>query len=398
VRLAWVAPVTLTLRSVVPGLLLSMMVLTALPPGGTFIDDDGNTHEGSIEAIAEAGITHGCNPPTDNRFCPGEVVSRGEMAAFLSRALDLPPGSDRFVDDDGTLFEADIDSLAAAGITKGCNPPANDRFCPDQDMTRDVMAAMLTRAFDLEPDGDDHFLDDDGNLFESNINSLAAAGVTKGCNPPANDLFCPDDEVTRDQMASFLARALGLTAIRPPPREKPLVVVTPREDWGARPADTSRMVPHTIERLTIHHAGTQSGTTGPAQFRGWQNWHMDGQGWPDIAYHVIVGIDGTVYEGRDPAYRGDTGTSYDTTGHFLVVVEGNFDFEQPTNAQIEALTEVLAWASEEYGVSPETIAGHRDYAATTCPGDHLYALIQSGELTDAVRDLIDKGGVDLLWP
>jgi hypothetical protein len=390
--------VTLTLRSVVPGLLLSMTILTALPPGGTFIDDDGNIHEGSIEAIAAAGITHGCNPPTNSRFCPDEVVSRGQMAAFISRALSLPSAPDRFVDDEGHLFESDIDRLAEAGITLGCNPPANDRFCPDQDMTRGAMAAMLSRAFDLESDGDNHFIDDDGSLFEADIDSLASAGVTKGCNPPTNDRFCPDDKVTRDQMASFLARALGLTAMTPPPRVKPLVVVTPREDWGARPAETSRLVPHTVKWLTIHHAGTQSGTTGPAQYRGWQNWHMDGQDWPDIAYHLIVGIDGTVYEGRDPRYRGDTGTSYDTTGHFLVVVEGNFDVEEPTDAQVESLARVLAWATDEYGVSPETIAGHRDYAATTCPGDHLYTLIQSGELADAVQDLVDEGGVDLLWP
>ncbi|MGB8362747.1 MAG: N-acetylmuramoyl-L-alanine amidase [Acidimicrobiia bacterium] len=386
------------MRSLLPVMVFSVLVLTALPPGGSFIDDDGNIHEGSIEAIAAAGITKGCNPPTNNRFCPDDVVSRGQMAAFLARALALPPATDRFVDDDGNVFEGDIDRLAAAGITRGCNPPANDRFCPDGIMTRGAMAAMLTRAFALGSDGEDHFVDDDGHVFEGDVDRLAAAGITKGCNPPTNDRFCPDDPVTRDQMATFLTRALGLIPVVPPPRVRPLVVVTPRENWGAQPADTARLVPHTIERLTVHHAGTQTGTTGPAQFRGWQNWHMAGLGWPDIAYHLIIGIDGTVYEGRDPAYRGDTATTYDTTGHFLVVVEGNFDTEVPTSAQIESLTRVLAWASEEYGVSPGTIAGHRDYAATTCPGAHLYSMISSGQLAKDVQDLLDKGGVDLLWP
>jgi hypothetical protein len=158
------------------------------------------------------------------------------------------------------------------------------------------------------------------------------------------------------------------------------------------------MTPHTITRLTVHHAGSQSGTTGPAQFRGWQSWHMSGQGWPDIAYHLLIGIDGTVYEGRDPAYRGDTGTSYDTTGHFLVVVEGNFEVEKPTGAQIESLEGVLAWASEHYGVSPTTISGHGDHAATSCPGLHLEGRIHSGELEGSVQALIDTGGVELVWP
>jgi hypothetical protein len=125
---------------------------------------------------------------------------------------------------------------------------------------------------------------------------------------------------------------------------------------------------------------------------------MSGQGWPDLAYHVVIGIDGTVYEGRDPTYRGDTGTSYDTTGHFLVVVEGNFDVEKPTAAQLDSLTKVLAWASEHYNVSPTTIAGHGDYAATLCPGRFLEDSIHSGALRAAVAALLDKGGVDLIWP
>ena len=50
------------------------------------------------------------------------------------------------------------------------------------------------------------FTDDDDSIFESNIEWLAGAGVTKGCNPPTNDLFCPDDNVSRGQMAAFMQR------------------------------------------------------------------------------------------------------------------------------------------------------------------------------------------------
>jgi hypothetical protein len=177
-----------------------------------------------------------------------------------------------------------------------------------------------------------------------------------------------------------------------------IIPMVPREGWGARPADTGRMVPHTISRLTLHHAGTQRTTTGPPQYRGWQDWHMSGQGWPDLAYHVIIGVDGTVYEGRDPAFRGDTGTSYDTTGHFLVVVEGDFEIDHPSPAQLDSLAAVLAWASEHYGVSPGTISGHGDHAATLCPGAHLETFITTGELQSTVQTLIDDGGVGLDWP
>ena len=176
-----------------------------------FADDDTSVFELDIEWMAEQGITLGCNPPTNDRYCPDSSVTRGQMAAFLSRALDLADRLDNpFTDDDGSVFEADIERLAAAGITRGCNPPDNDRFCPDSKVTREAMAAFLVRALGLTDDGGGNlFIDDDASIFESDIDKLGTAGVTRGCNPPDNDRFCPDSAVTRGQMAAFLRRALG---------------------------------------------------------------------------------------------------------------------------------------------------------------------------------------------
>ncbi len=200
----------------------------ALPPGGTFVDDDGSVHEANIEALAEAGITFGCNPPLGDRFCPTRSVTRGEMAAFLARALGLTERtSNRFTDDDGSLFEADIERIAFAGITRGCNPPVNDRFCPDRAVTRAEMAAFLVRAYQYVDPSVGRFSDDDGSMFEPDIERLASAGVTLGCNPPANDRYCPSEPVRRDQMASFLVRAEGLTAIVVPPRLTPALAELP---------------------------------------------------------------------------------------------------------------------------------------------------------------------------
>ena len=176
-----------------------------------FTDDDGSVFEADIAWMAAVGITKGCNPPANTRFCPENSVTRAQMAAFISRALNLSPrAEDPFSDDDGSIFEADIERLAAAGITKGCNPPANDRFCPDSIVTREQMAAFLVRALGYNDDGGgDLFSDDDGSIFEADIDRLGTAGVTKGCNPPNNTRFCPDNKVTRGQMAAFLHRALG---------------------------------------------------------------------------------------------------------------------------------------------------------------------------------------------
>ncbi|HEX2155150.1 MAG TPA: hypothetical protein VHL52_14390 [Acidimicrobiia bacterium] len=206
--------------SLVVILAVATVAVAQLAPGGTFDDDDGSVHEANIEAIAAADITRGCNPPANNLFCPDDPVTRGQMAAFLVRALDLPDDDDDddFEDTDDSIFEEDIERLRGAGVTFGCNPPENDRYCPDDNVTRGQMAAFLVRALGYTADGGgDHFTDDDSSVFEGDIDRLRTAGVTFGCNPPANDRYCPDELVTRAQMASFLTRALGLTPIQPPP-------------------------------------------------------------------------------------------------------------------------------------------------------------------------------------
>jgi hypothetical protein len=178
------------------GVAVSRFVDTAASP---FVDD--------IEWLADTGITRGCNPPGNDRFCPEEPVTRGQMAAFLARAFGLTERGDiTFADTAGDVFRDDIDRLAAAGITRGCNPPGNDRFCPEEPVTRGQMAAFLTRAFGLVDTGGVDFTDTVGSVFRSDIARLAAAGITRGCTPTR---FCPDDPVTRGQMAAFLNRAEG---------------------------------------------------------------------------------------------------------------------------------------------------------------------------------------------
>ncbi|MGH8936419.1 MAG: S-layer homology domain-containing protein, partial [Acidimicrobiia bacterium] len=105
-------------------------------------------------------------------------------------------------DDDGTVFEADINALATAGITSGCGP---ERYCPDGVITRAEMAAFLSRASSLPPSAQNYFSDDDGSIFEPDINTVAAAEITEGCG---QSFYCPHDYVTRAQMASFLVRAI----------------------------------------------------------------------------------------------------------------------------------------------------------------------------------------------
>lgn len=168
---------------------------------GSFGDDDGSVHEAAIEALASAGITQGCGPHV---FCPDAPVTRAEMASFLTRALDLQPsGSDSFTDDQASVHQAAIEALVAAGITHGCG---GGSFCPAESVSRGQMAAFLVRALEL-PAGTSSFVDVGDSAFAADIAALASAGITNGCD---TDRYCPDAAVTRAEMASFLVRAFDL--------------------------------------------------------------------------------------------------------------------------------------------------------------------------------------------
>ena len=136
------------------------------------------------------------------------------------------------------------------------------------------------------------------------------------------------------------------------------------------------MVEHMPVRLTLHHTAVSqtAATQGPARARQHQRYHQS-LGWPDLAYHFLVDRSGLAYEGREVRFRGDTGTEYDPTGHFLVCMEGDFDIQEPTAEQLETTVALFAWASQRYDIDAATLAGHGAYAVTSCPGAAVSAMI-----------------------
>ena len=166
-----------------------------------FADAEHSPFFADIVWIAQRQITLGCSPQL---YCPKNMVSRQEMASFLVRAIGLPAsGIDAFDDDASSPHQADINALAAAGITVGCGPPRT--YCPTHNVSRAQMASFLVRALGLPASGFDAFDDDAGSPHEADINALAAAGITTGCGTPRR--YCPADGVTREQMAAFMHRA-----------------------------------------------------------------------------------------------------------------------------------------------------------------------------------------------
>lgn len=171
--------------------------------------DEAGSHASSIAALDRDDVFIGTECGV-SQFCPDGALQRWVMAVWLVRVLgedvNVGAGSDLFDDVDYNQWWAPfVDRLATLGITKGCaTDPA--RFCPNDPVTRGQMASFLVRAYDLETAEPAGFTDTEDNTHARNIDSLAVSGITRGCTThPLR--FCPTADVSRGQMASFLFRA-----------------------------------------------------------------------------------------------------------------------------------------------------------------------------------------------
>jgi hypothetical protein len=169
-----------------------------------------------IEALAAQGITTGCS--TDpQQFCPDALITRSEISVFLLRGLHgagyrPPSATGMFTDVPVTHAVVEwIEQLAREGITSGCgtNPP---RYCPEEAVTRGEMAVFLLRA-------------KNGGTYNPPVPTGMFADVpvshpfAKWIEQLAREgitagcgptTYCPDATVTRGQIAIFLVRALNL--------------------------------------------------------------------------------------------------------------------------------------------------------------------------------------------
>jgi hypothetical protein len=182
-------------------------------------------------------------------------------------------------------------------------------------------------------------------------------------------------------LAAAPVAAAPATNNLPPPDLK----IHSRADWGAKPP-VAPMKSNTPTRITIHHTAVlqkpdrslKDKLQALQKFS--QNEGQLGNGkpkpaWPDVPYHFYIDCHGGIAEGRDVNAVGDTNTEYDPTGHALVVLEGNFEDEQVTDAQWASLVKLVSWLAVRFQVAPADVQGHQDYAQTQCPGKHLEAML-----------------------
>ena len=172
-----------------------------------FIDvPEGAFYSVPVATLAEQGVFAGTE--WGNGFCPNAPIARKTMAVWIVRVLDdedpARVSESRFDDVYYWSFHAPfIERMAELGVTSGCGDGSG--FCPDDPVTRAQMAVFLSRAFGLADGPDPGFADVPSDAwYAAAVAKLAASGITSGCRDGA---FCPGDDTTRGQMATFLYRA-----------------------------------------------------------------------------------------------------------------------------------------------------------------------------------------------
>lgn len=238
----------------------------------------------------------------------------------------------------------------------------------------------------------------------------AAAATAVGACAPSGPR--PSPVASRSSAALDPSATVGSASPRPPERpdgfarrsadpepvrsEAARLRVVCRSEWGARDP-RGAFAEHRIRTLTVHHTAVAhtDPDEGAPRARQHQRYHQEA-GFVDLAYHHLIDRDGDVYEGRPVTAPGETFTDYDPRGHYLPCLEGDFDRQAPSEAQLAALVDLLAWAAGRFGVDPGTIAGHRAYASTSCPGDALQALVDDGAIRSRVETRLAEGGVVLV--
>jgi hypothetical protein len=183
-------------------------------------------------------------------------------------------------------------------------------------------------------------------------------------------------------------------------------IVSHAEWGGIQP--TRPFIPHQIERITLHHEGVYFDGSIPAAsyIQQVQHWCLTNRMWPDIPYHFLIDLEGTIYEGRPLEAQGDTNTGYSTAGHAQVAVLGKYDAGEqvPNQQQLAAIIDIMAWIAATYQipVDDDHIKGHRDYIPfdhtrgfhiddrtgekITCPGDNLYIYLENDTILNGIAE------------
>jgi hypothetical protein len=206
------------------------------------------------------------------------------------------------------------------------------------------------------------------------------------------------------------AVVIGAGAVLPPALAVPALaavatpVIASCATWSARnPSSTLTQLSNKPNKILVHHTDTPNSTDysqahAYSLARSIQNYHMDSNGWSDTGQNFTISRGGYIMEGRHYSLsKLSAGSGFVTSAHCPgqnttavgIENEGNYMAGLPPTALWDNLVNMCAYICQQYGIASSQIYGHRDFVATDCPGDALYA--QLGALKTAVQAKLDGG-------
>jgi hypothetical protein len=183
--------------------------------GKNFTDISTSSTAVAASKLNALAVTSGCN--SGATFCPGNNLTRAEMAVLLDRAIlgaeVSPPATDRetFTDVPRSFWaHAFIEDIAKREVTAGCNAQG-PMFCPGDTVTRAQLAIFLLRVLNIKPPPPPttpSFTDVSSHWAYIHIEEAYKQGIMTGCQLAGK--FCPDQAATRAEVAEALVKVMGL--------------------------------------------------------------------------------------------------------------------------------------------------------------------------------------------
>ena len=219
-------------------------------------------------------------------------------------------------------------------------------------------------------------------------------------------VFLDAEEVDSEQAAEFNNSGVNLIVA-------PTLIT--RQEWDASPfiGTPSPLNRPNYTRMTLHHTAGFSAITraeGVEQVKRIQDFHQNGRGWSDIGYQFLLDQEGRLYQGRPflksipfdegPPLAHGAHVGNNNTGNIGVALmgcyhppEGSSCRDKMLHDTQDSLITVFAFLTERYGPGPGNLHGHRDFSATSCPGDNNYE--QLGIIRSDIAELLRTGNASI---
>jgi len=196
--------------------------------------------------------------------------------------------------------------------------------------------------------------------------------------------------------------SLGVPLVSHGPPAGAAVTIASCDDWGARPpSEPVTLLSSNPNKILVHHTATANSTDyslshAYALARSIQNHHMDTRGFIDTGQHFTISRGGYVLEGRHRSLeRLRAGQGHIVGAHCTgqndqsigIENEGTYTSVAPPAALYSQLVNLCVDICTQYGLPASQIYGHRDFAATECPGNVLYGMLPQLRADVAARVL-----------